>query len=222
MTGCVIRPAGPNDQRGAYYVCLKTGDHGDDGERFFREDPDALGRIYVGPYLLFEPELSLILEDDEGICGYALGAFDSRTFYGRYEKDWRPALYARFPDPQGDPARWTRVQQVHHAYHHPDYYCPEPYEWYPSHLHIDLLPRAQGRGFGRAMIERNIAALRRRGSPGAHLCVSALNTRALAFYTRLGFHELIRTGSGEGACVYMGMRFGALGGSTDNTRHPTL
>ena len=61
-------------------MCLKTGDHGRDGAPFYRDDPDALGRIYVGPYLMFEPELSLILEDDEGICGYALGAFDTRGF----------------------------------------------------------------------------------------------------------------------------------------------
>ena len=67
-------------------MCLKTGDHGRDGESVYRDDPDALGRIYVGPYLMFEQELSLILEDDEGICGYALGAFDSRVFYDRYKR----------------------------------------------------------------------------------------------------------------------------------------
>jgi len=35
-----IRQAQPGDQRGAYYVCLKTGDNGRDGEPFYREDPD--------------------------------------------------------------------------------------------------------------------------------------------------------------------------------------
>ena len=80
MNDCIIRPARADDQAGAYYVCLKTGNYGQDGEPFYREDPDALGRIFVGPYLAFEPELGFILEDDQGICGYALGAFDSRTF----------------------------------------------------------------------------------------------------------------------------------------------
>jgi hypothetical protein len=80
MSDCVIRPARPGDEPGAYYVCLKTGDYGKDGEPFYREDPDALGRIFVGPYLACEPELSLILEDSQGICGYALGAFDSKIF----------------------------------------------------------------------------------------------------------------------------------------------
>jgi hypothetical protein len=68
MNQCTIRPAKSGDEKGAYHVCLKTGDNGADGEPFYREDPEALGRIYVGPYLAFEPQISLILEDDQGIC----------------------------------------------------------------------------------------------------------------------------------------------------------
>lgn len=204
MNPCVIRPYRPGDEPGAYYVCLKTGNFGQDGEPFYGEDPDALGRIYVGPYLAFEPGLSLILEDGQGICGYALGALDSRAFFARYEQEWRPGLCARFPDPPGDPGQWTRVQEVYHAYHHPEYFYPDPYEAYPSHLHIDLLPRAQHRGYGRRMLELVMDQLRRHASPGAHLCVSAFNTPAFGFYQRLGFQELVRAGSGNDRCIYMG------------------
>ena len=207
MESCIIRPAGPADRAGAYRVCLETGNHGEDGAPFYRDDPDALGRIYVGPYLAFEPELSLLLEDAQGICGYALGALDSRSFFARYEAEWRPRLCAEFPEPAGDPGTWTRAQEAHYAYHHPDYFCPEPYDAYPSHLHIDLLPRAQRRGYGRAMIERNLDTLRRRGSPGAHLGVSALNANAIGFYQRLGFTELTRRGPEHDVCIYMGLRF---------------
>jgi GNAT superfamily N-acetyltransferase len=207
MSDCLIRFARPGDEPGAYYVCLKTGDYGKDGETFYREDPDALGRIFVGPYLAFEPGLSLILQDSEGICGYALGAFDSRKFFDRYENEWRPGLCARFPQPTGDPEGWTRVQTVYDWYHHPDYFTPEPYNAYPSHLHIDLLPRAQGRGYGRKMFEQVIRILRAQGAPGAHLGVSILNTPALGFYERLGFNELERAGSGNSQCIYMGKSF---------------
>jgi GNAT superfamily N-acetyltransferase len=206
MSNCTIRPARSGDEKGAYYVCLKTGDNGADGERFYREDPDALGRIYVGPYLAFEPQLSLILEDEQGVCGYALGALDSRKFYDRYEKDWRPRLCAQFPAPNGDPGRWTRVQQVYNTYHHPDYFLPEPYDAYASHLHIDLLERAQGRGYGRRMIERNLETLRRLGSGGAHLGLSTLNMRAYGFYQHLGFVELTRVGTPADGCIYMGIQ----------------
>ena len=207
MSAPVIRQAASGDRAGTYYVCLKTGISGDDGQPFYREDPDALGRIYVGPYLAFEPDLSLVLEDHAGICGYALGAFDSRRFYARYEEEWRPRLCREFPDPQGDPHSWTLVQQAHRAYHHPDYFCPEPYSAYPSHLHIDLLPRAQGRGYGRRMLEEILGKLRHRGSPGAHLGLSARNTRAEGFYRKLGFLELTRRGPDDDRVVYMGSRF---------------
>ena len=200
----MIRPARPGDELDAYYVCLKTGNHGEDGEPCYLEDRNALGRIYVGPYLAFEPDLSLVLEDSQGICGYALGALDSRSFYERYEREWRPILCVRFPAPAGAPASWTRVQQAHHAYHHPDYFCPEPYEAYPSHLHIDLLPRAQGRGYGRRMLEQVMDALAGRGSSGVHLGLSPLNRRAYGFYGRLGFRELVRVGSDTDGCIYMG------------------
>ena len=204
MNDCIIRPARSGDEPGAYHVCLKTGDYGRDGEPFYREDPDALGRVFVGPYLAYEPELSLTLEDEQGICGYALGALDSRAFYARYEAEWRPDLCARFPAPPGDSSQWTRAQTVHHGYHHPDYFCPEPYAAYPAHLHIDLLPRAQGRGYGRRMLEQVMDILRRRGSPGAHLGVSLLNQPAFGFYQRLGFRELVRVGLGADGCIYMG------------------
>jgi ribosomal protein S18 acetylase RimI-like enzyme len=202
----IIRRAQAGDEAGAYRVCLETGNNGEDATAFYRDDPDALGRVFVGPYLAFEPASSLILEDEGGICGYALAALDSRRFYARYDAEWRPQLCRRFPMPRGDRSTWTRVQQVHHTYHQPDFYCPEPYDWYPSHLHIDLLPRAQGRGYGRRMIEAIMDALAHAGSAGAHLGVSEGNARAFRFYQHLGFRELTRVGSDDDRCIYMGRR----------------
>ena len=56
------------------------------------------------------------------------------------------------------------------------------------------------------MIEQNLDTLRRRGSPGAHLGVSTRNIRAIGFYERLGFRELIRVGSDDHGCIYMGLK----------------
>lgn len=199
-----LRPPQAGDTAGAYAVCLKTGNFGQDGEPFYRDDPDALGRVFVGPYLAYEPELARILEDDQGICGYVLAAMDSHAFYARYEAEWRPELCRAHPAPTGDPGGWNRVQQIHHVYHHPDYFCPKPYDQYPSHVHIDLLPRAQGRGLGRAMMAEVLGLLRQRGSPGAHLGVSLPNVLAQGFYRKLGFQPLIQVGEGMEGCLYLG------------------
>jgi ribosomal protein S18 acetylase RimI-like enzyme len=205
--GSIIRDFRPGDEGPAYFVCLKTGNQGDDGEPFYRDDPDALGRIFVGPYLRFEPGLALMLEDEEGVCGYALGALDSRSFYERYEKEWRPELCARCPAPAGDPSNWTRAQAIHHLYYHPDYYCPEPYELYPAHLHIDLMPRAHRQGHGTRMMRELMDRLRNQGTPGVHLGMAANNHRAHQFYLKLGFADLIRRGEGDDETLYMGKRF---------------
>jgi ribosomal protein S18 acetylase RimI-like enzyme len=61
---------------------------------------------------------------------------------------------------------------------------------YPAHLHIDLLPAAQRRGYGRRLIDALRAALAERGVPGLHLSYDPANTSARAFYDRLGFREL--------------------------------
>jgi len=205
MNTAVIRSARPDDLAAAYRVCLETGDHGRDARSLYADDPDALGRIYVGPYLAFEPAYAIVLEDHAGVCGYALGALDSHAFYARYEREWRPRLCAQFPYPEGDPALWTPAQRVHAVYHAPEYFVPEPDAAYPSHMHIDLLERAQGQGHGRRMMHDVMARLRQNGSPGAHLGVSSRNARALAFYRRLGFTELARTGTDADGCVYLGI-----------------
>jgi len=197
-----IRDYRPGDEQAANYVCLRCGDRGKDGAPFYEEDPDALGRIYVAPYLKFSSELALILEDEEGVCGYALATLDSHTFYDRYEKEWRPALCEQFPDPMGDPSGWNRMQQVHHSYHAPVYFCPEPYDEYPSHLHIDFLERVRGQGLGRRMIDTIIERLRSMGSPGVHLGLSNVNEAAYGFYLALGFKELTRHNN----TIFMGMK----------------
>jgi RimJ/RimL family protein N-acetyltransferase len=114
---------------------------------------------------------------------------------------------------------WVKVQQIHHVYHHPDYFCPEPYDQYPSHVHIDLLPRAQGRGLGRAMMAAVLALLRQRGSPGAHLGVSLPNVSAQGFYRKLGFQPLIQVGEGMDGCLYLGQREQEIGGDEARSRN---
>ena len=61
---------------------------------------------------------------------------------------------------------------------------------FPSHMHIDLLPKIQGKGVGgtatQMLFEKLIAA----GSSGVHLSVGISNLRAQSFYRKLGFKDL--------------------------------
>ena len=116
-------------------------------------------------------------------------------------------------------AEWTPEQAVYHELHDP--LAGEPpagldLDLYPSHLHIDLLPRAQGCGWGVRMMRHLLGALRDAGSPGVFLQMQASNARARRFYAKLGFEELAlgqsaaRGGggaaAGTGGDLYLGLR----------------
>jgi ribosomal protein S18 acetylase RimI-like enzyme len=197
----VVRRCQPRDWDAVYEVCLCTGDDGKEATHLF-DDPKVLGHVYVGPYMKLEPELAFVLEDGPGVCGYVLGALDSKKFYGGYLDEWLPGIRRQYPKPSGDPAQWSLTQRVCAQYYQPEIFWPEPYEDYPSHLHIDLLPRAQGRGLGREMMRVLLGELVARGSTGAHLAMALSNARAERFYKKLGFHELARRSD----ALYLGKR----------------
>lgn len=53
--------------------------------------------------------------------------------------------------------------------------------------YLAVAPHAQGRGYGRQLVERAEAALKARGCPKVNLQIRAANEQAAAFYGRLGF-----------------------------------
>ncbi len=197
-----LRRAEPRDEPAAYDICVQTGDSGRGAAHIYKDDPRALGRIFVGPYLAMEPDLAYVLEDDQGVCGYLLGALDSHRFLADYISKWMPPIHAQFPEPTGDPNTWTPTQKLYYEYYHPDMFLPEPIDQYPSHAHIDMLPRAQGRGMGIDMMHTLLESLAAKGSPGCHLGLGEDNARAEKFYRKLGFTELAR----NKGVLYLGYR----------------
>ncbi|MCI0687031.1 MAG: GNAT family N-acetyltransferase [Sporichthyaceae bacterium] len=190
-----IRPFHETDTDALYGVGLRTGDSGADASAQFR-DPKLLGHVFVGPYLALEPELAFVLASPAGPIGYALGALDTLRFEQRCELLWWPPLRTAYPDPSlrdGWTGRSAASPDDEMAYliHHPHATPAEVVQRFPSHLHIDLLPAGQGQGYGRRMIETLLAALATAGSTGVHLAVATENTRAIEFYRRLGFEDLL-------------------------------
>jgi ribosomal protein S18 acetylase RimI-like enzyme len=186
-----IRPYRPDDLDDLYRICLLTADLGGDGTALFRE-PRLPGHVYAAPYAIFEPSLAFVAEDESGVGGYIVGALDSLAFGERLERDWWPALRASYPPPSPELAGELslREQQTLHTIHHPWGTDPELAERYPSHLHINLVPRQQGRGIGRRLVTALTSELRQQGSAGVHLMVGRTNQRAVGFYRNVGFTEL--------------------------------
>jgi len=181
-------------------VCLLTGDAGRDASAIFR-NPELLGHVFVGPYVVGQPDLALVVADDAGIAGYLLAAADTRAFQRWAEEQWWPPLREQYPrTADGSPDA-----EIIELLHRPPSVDDSVVAGFPAHLHIDLLERVRGQGLGRLLIERLLDELQHRGSPGVHLDVAIENANAIAFYQHLGFDEVERRDD----ALLMGLRLGA-------------
>lgn len=185
-----LRPYQPRDLLALYDVCLRTGLSGEDAHHLYR-NPLLLGHYYAAPYATLHPECAFVLDDGQRVQGYVIGVPDSRRFEAEAEASWFPLLRGLYPLPgEADQSPDARmIRRLHLGYPAPEApWAPE----YPAHLHIDLLPAAQGGGWGRRLLEALLITLRAREVPGVHLGVGESNVRAQGFYERLGFRLLER------------------------------
>lgn len=184
----MIRPYRPSDRAAIAEVCVRTGDAGGDARDTY-PDHDLLATIFALPYVEHEPELAFVLDDGGTAVGYVLGTADTAAFVRWFREVWLPPLAQRYPPPPpGPPA--TPTDGMLGLLHHPERMLIPQLADHPAHLHIDLLPDHQGAGHGRALMETFLRALGAAGVPRVHLGMASSNTRARAFYDRMGFHEI--------------------------------
>jgi len=203
-----IRAFRPADLDDLYSICLATGAGDDDASALYR-DPKLVGHVYAAPYAHLSPRTVFVVEDTDTVGGYIVGALDTRGFEALLEAEWWPALRQIYRDPSGTPrAGWSGDELMSYKIHHPDRTAEEIAGPYPSHLHINLLPRLRGQGVGRRLMMRWLTAVRDMGSRGAHLAVGPANRRAIGFYRTCGFHELERPPSPSPAPIWFGVGLG--------------
>ncbi|MGW2398078.1 GNAT family N-acetyltransferase [Kitasatospora sp. NPDC001664] len=181
-----IRPYRPADREAVYDICIRTAEAGGDATGLYRNE-QVLPDNFAGPYLELEPGLAYVLDDGRGTAvGYVLGTSDTTRFVTELRRHWLPRVGHLYPAPAGDPADGDELMAM--LLHTPERMILPELADYPAHLHIDLLPAYQGRGFGRQLIERLLDALHRAGAQQVHLGMVSANTGARAFYDRTGFH----------------------------------
>lgn len=184
-----LRSFRPADIDSLYSISLATGDSGRDAWHLYI-DGRLIGHIYSAPYARFSPETAFVAEDEQGVGGYIVGVHDTAAFEARLEQDWWPGLRSIYPEPTGPSTQWTpderRSFMIHHLRPTPDSLL-QPY---PAHLHMNLLPRLQGKGTATAMLDRWIETARKARVKGIHLSVNAGNHAALRFWPKRGFARL--------------------------------
>ncbi|AWB85615.1 GNAT family N-acetyltransferase [Mycetocola zhujimingii] len=178
-----IRPYRPGDRADIYDVCVRTGRTGLDATGLYSTD-DLLPDIYALPYVDREPELAFVVDNGERVVGYVIATADTREFALWFAETWWPTVAHKY---SGTGAAEAPVVE---GVTDPRRMLIDEVDEYPAHLHIDLLPDAQGQGFGRRLVDALRAALAERGVRGLHLTMGADNVNAGAFYERLGFSRL--------------------------------
>jgi ribosomal protein S18 acetylase RimI-like enzyme len=181
-----IRPYAPDDLESLREICLRTGANGGDAGATCTHR-DLLGDYYAVPYVIRDPSMCLMLADESGPCGYILGTEDTQSFNKWFNEIWLPEIRAKYqnltPSPKASDG-WLLARL--------DEDPPEP-DWinnFPAHLHIDLLPRAQGGGWGRLLFESWVNLAFSRGATGIHLGVYKANTKAVGFYEKMGMSKI--------------------------------
>lgn len=185
MSELTIRPYRPSDRDAVADICLRTGDGGADATGQFHDDR-LLSDIYVLPYVDRHPEFAFVVDLDGRAVGYVVAAPDTDEFYTWFAQTWWPSVQARY-------AAYVAVAPDSRTLANAAAIGSKPVRYaatYPAHLHINLLPDAQGGGWGRRLIETELAAIREHGGRGLHLIAAATNTNATAFYERVGFQRL--------------------------------
>jgi ribosomal protein S18 acetylase RimI-like enzyme len=182
----VIRPYEQTDLARLREICVLTGAAGGDATGLYSSD-DLLPDLFLEPYVTFAPGWAWVVELDGRIQGYLVAVSDTRAFTSWWAETWAPwfaTLYTRPEQPYSDEERL-----VLRGYHPGEIEIPEVDD-YPAHLHIDLLPAAQGQGWGKNLIGRLRSELADVGVPGVFASLDAENVTARGFYERIGFAEL--------------------------------
>jgi ribosomal protein S18 acetylase RimI-like enzyme len=182
----VIRTYAPRDYDQVSEICLLTGERGGDATGLYVSD-ELMADIFVRPYVAFEPELAFVLDVGPRVSGYIVAVADSARFVERYRSEWLPVLARKY---QHVAPPSTRDEYIRHLGFTPERMLNAELVQHPAHLHIDILPQFQGRGYGKQLVSTLVEALRERGVPGVQLSMDPLNVAARRFYDRVGFREL--------------------------------
>ena len=189
-----VRPYRPSDLPQVYDICVRTADAGGDARGQYSDDR-LMGDLFAVPYVTLEPEHAFVLDDAGMAVGYVVGTADTARFVQRYRAEWIPAVAHRWPGPPvptalPGPPPATPEEAMLALHHRPERMLVPELAGHPAHLHIDVLPAYQGRGFGRLLIRHLLASLSDAGVHAVHLGMVPGNVAARAFYERLGFTEI--------------------------------
>uniref|UniRef100_A0A667YPW1 Protein O-GlcNAcase n=1 Tax=Myripristis murdjan TaxID=586833 RepID=A0A667YPW1_9TELE len=187
-----IRPYFPKDEAAVYKICKEMYSEGMEGVPFPDQDPDLIGDRLVGGFLSLSPDYGFVLEDEEGICGYALGTVDVKPFIKKCKLSWIPFMQEKYhkPDCQKD---LSEAEKMMLSFHEEEEGLPESFlSNFPSLIKVDIHAKVTDPSVAKSMMGCLLSSLKANGSHGAFCEVRQTDKRMLDFYSKLGCFEVAK------------------------------
>ncbi|KAG8202078.1 hypothetical protein JTE90_010441 [Oedothorax gibbosus] len=205
-----IRPYLPPDERQVYDICRRTCDDGMDGSDVFPEYPDLIGDKLVGHFLCLSPEYCFVVEDETGICGYALAALNACQLRTKCELCWIPELQKKYPAPKKENGEMlTPAEEVIAGFYNRQKPGPPEtvYVNHPSVLRMNILSTVTDSSIQKRMLTCIFSTLKANGSHGVFVEVTVGDKNIVESYSKLGFVELAHSGLQNDDAFFMGRTF---------------
>ncbi len=176
-----IRPYQASDRPGVEHVCLVTAsDYLNSTEELRQATLDT----YCHYYIEREPEHCFVIADENNdAVGYIFCAQD----YTAWKKCFTEEYLEKTENPYTKKMGYAEIEGY-----------IELAEDFPAHLHIDIDPAYQRKGYGSQLVDALVAHLKAIGVKGVMLETGASNEKGMNFYKKYGF-EVLRD-DGQGVC----------------------
>lgn len=187
-----IRPYFPKDEPAIYKICKEMYSEGVEEVPLSDEDPDLIGDRLVGGLLTLSSDYGFVLEDDEGICGYALGTVDVAPFVKTCKLNWIPFMQEKYvkPDCEKD---LTDAEKMMLSFHEEEEGLPDSFlSNFPSLIKVDIHAKVTDPSVAKSMMGCLLSSLKANGSLGAFCQVRQTDKRMLDFYSKLGCFEVAK------------------------------
>lgn len=188
-----VRPYTPQDEAAVYEICRRTCDDGMDGTEIFPNHPELIGDKLVRTFISLSPQYCFVVEDDQGICGYVLGALDSKEFKKAAEMNLFPVLREKYPKSEKTEGL-TPAEEIICSFHNDTPSHPESLTTrHPSIIRMDMLTErvSVDDSAVRRSLASAVSALKVNGSHGMFTEINIGDHNTIEMYTKHAFYEVL-------------------------------
>ncbi|KAM4704281.1 protein O-GlcNAcase [Rhinophrynus dorsalis] len=186
-----IRPYYPKDEASVYKICREMYDDAMD-DLPFESQPDLIGDKLVGGLLSHSLDYCFVLEDEDGICGYAVGTVDVTPYITKCKHSWIPFMQEKYTKPKGD-KELSAAEKIMLSFHEEQEILPDTFlANFPSLIKVDIHKKVTDPSVAKGMMACLLSSLKANGSRGAFCEVRPDDKRIMDFYSKLGCFEIAK------------------------------